>query len=98
MGAPHIDVQLPGIFIHDPARRMTSVGNEIVIAGFVITTTQPTPGQFAKFDRGLAVHAYSNNVFARILGFLIFFLMFSKMASVSSIFFSGLAFTTFRKR
>src|SRR5262247_1724236 len=67
-----------------------------MITGPVISPRVATPGHIAQQHRGFAIDAHAFDWGRSRL--LVFFSIFSKIASVSAIFFWGLAFTTLRSR
>ena len=68
-----------------------------MITGVVITPGETTARQVANEHRRFTIDTQAFDV-ARFVRLGIFFFMLSKMASVSLIFFWGLALTTFRQR
>src|SRR5512145_345951 len=67
-----------------------------MITGPVIAPRVAPPGHITQQHPGFAIDAHAFDV---VRGHrLVFFSMLSKMASVSAIFFCGLAFTTLRSR
>jgi len=89
--------ELPGIFVHDSTRNIVLLAPEVVVTRVGITPGETTARKIADVHRGFTIDTQTFDVLQyRCLG--IFFLMLSKMASVSGIFFWGLAFTTLRRR
>ncbi len=76
VGAAQVDEQVAGVFIHYAARRMAPLGGKTVVAGFVVPTAQAAPGEPAKLDRRLAIHAQPDDTLIRVFGFLVLFLQF----------------------
>jgi hypothetical protein len=68
-----------------------------MITSFVIAAGLPPTRERANIDRGFTVHAQAFDL-RRVLSRVVFFFILSKMASVSLIFFCGLALSTVRKR
>lgn len=89
--------ELPGIFIHDSTRNIVLLAPQVVVTRVGITPGETTARKIADVHRGFTIDTQAFDVLRyRCVG--IFFLMLSKMASVSGIFFWGLAFTTLRRR
>src|SRR5262249_6119336 len=88
------DRELAACFIHDAARHVLFLQPSIMLTGLVIAPRGAPPGHLAQQHRGFAIDAHT---FDRVRGrHLLFFSMLAQMASVSAIFFWGLAFTTVR--
>src|SRR5215471_17527558 len=85
------------IFIYNPTWDVRLLTPQIMIIRLVVAASHATTCKMANFHRRFTLDAPASGPFRR-LGFFIFFLMLSKIASVSLIFFCGLAFTTLRKR
>jgi hypothetical protein len=68
-----------------------------MITGFVSPSGLPPTRERTNIDRSFTVHAQAFDLL-RVLSRVVFFFILSKMASVSLIFFCGLALITLRKR
>ena len=90
-------IPLPRVFVDNPTRDIFFLAPQVMITGFVITTGGPPARERATIDRGFTVHAHAFDLL-HVLDRVVFFLIWSKMASVSVIFFCGLALSTLRKR
>src|SRR5262249_11207907 len=82
--------------IHDAARHVLFLQPQVMVTGPVISPRVAPAGHIAQQHCGFAIDAHTFDVGRSRC--LVFFLIFSKMASVSAIFFCGLAFTTLRSR
>src|SRR2546423_3431817 len=96
-GATKGDHQLTTVFVDNPTGVVFFLVAKIVVAGFVVAPRQPPAGEFPDRHRRFAVHAQAFDV-ACLQRLVVFFLMLSKMASVSLSFLRGLALTTLRSR
>jgi len=85
------------IFIDNPTWDVRLLTSQIMIIRLVVAARHATTCKMANFHRRFTIDAPASGPFRR-LGFFIFFLLLSKIASVSLIFFWGLVFTTLRKR
>src|SRR6516225_6753096 len=97
VGAAEGDGQLGALFIHDPTRDILLLTAHIVITGLVVSSGDTATGKLADLHCGFTIHTPAFDI-SRGEGLRIFFLTLSKMASVSGIFFWGLALTTLRSR
>jgi len=97
VGAAKGDGQLGALFIHDPTRDILLLTAHIVITGLVVATGEAAAGKLADLYGGFTIDTPSFDA-TRCYRLGVFFLILSKMASVSGIFFWGLAFTTLRSR
>lgn len=97
VGTPKGNAQLPALFIHDAARDILLPTPEVVVTGFVIAPGHPTARKLPNVHRRFTIDAQALDP-SRCRGVGILFLMLSKIASVSLIFFCGLALTTLRRR
>jgi PII-like signaling protein len=94
---PKGDVQCRTIFIHNATRDILLLASQIVVTGSVVAARHPATGKRANLHRRFTIYTPAFDACGcQSLG--IFFLILSKIASVSLIFFCGLAFTTLRKR
>ena len=74
--------QLPSIFIHDPTRNILLLAPQVVITGVGITPSETTARKITDVHGGFTIDTQAFDVLpCRGLG--VFFLMLSKMASVS---------------
>ena len=97
VGTAEGHIPLRRVFIDDPSRDIFFLAPQVMITGFVITAGVPPARERATIDRGFTVHAHAFDLL-HVLDRVVFFLIWSKMASVSVIFFCGLALSTLRKR
>ena len=95
--APKGDVQLSAVFIHNPARNVLFLQAQIVITRPVIAPREATAGDFTKSNGRFTIDTQTGDA-GRGRCYLVFFSILAKIASVSAIFFCGLALTTLRNR
>ena len=94
---PKGDVQCRTLFIHNPTRDILLLTSQSVVTGSVVASRHPATGKIAHLHRRFPIDTPAFDA-CRCQGVGLFFLLWSKSASVSLIFFCGLAFTTLRKR
>src|SRR5207237_7091231 len=97
IGAAKGDGEFGTLFIDDPTRDILLLTSQIMVTGSVVTSRHPTTGKIANLHRRFTISTPAFDP-CRCQGLGIFFLILSKIASVSLSFFCGLAFTTLRKR
>ena len=90
-------MQLGTLFINDPTRDILLCAPQIVVTGTMVASRYSTTGKITNLHRRFTVYTPAFDA-CRCSGFVIFFLILSKIASVSLIFFWGFALTTLRKR
>ena len=95
--APTSDGQLRAVFIHNPARNVLFLQAQVVITRPVIAPCEAPAGDVTKRNGRLTIDTETGDA-GRGRCSLVFFSILAKIASVSAIFFCGLALTTLRHR
>ena len=95
--APKGDAQPRTVFIHDPTGNIFLVQAQGVITRPMIATREAATGDVTDGHGGFTIDTQACDA-GRGRGLLGFFSIFAKIASVSAIFFCGLALTTVRNR
>ena len=91
------DAQPRTVFIHDPTGNIFLVQAQVVITRPMITTREAATGDVTDRHCGFTIDTQAFDA-GRGRGLLVFFSIFAKIASVSAIFFCGLALSTLRNR
>ena len=97
VGTAKGNTSLPAVFIDDATRDILLPATEVVITSLVITPSHTAARKLPNVYRRFTIDAQALDP-SRCRGVSLFFLMLAKIASVSLIFFWGLALTTLRRR
>ena len=97
VGTAKGNLQLPAVFIDDATRDILFPATEVVIASLVIAPSHTATRKLPNVHRRFTIDAQALDP-SRCRSISILFLMLAKIASVSLIFFCGLALTTLRRR